>query len=90
MFAHWVDRQGVCGVTNGPAPGAIEAIEQGIELSQFHVGRLANQDNIGISILIEVGAMCILIGRQMLSLGFGMGNEHEGQVLRSMQDAELP
>ena len=90
MFAHWVDRQGVCGVTNVPAPGPIEAIEQGIELSQFHVEWLVNQDNIGIGILIEVGVMFIHIGSQMLALGLGMGNEHQGQVLRSMQDAELP
>ena len=62
MFAHWVDGQGFYGVTNVPAPGPIEAIEQGIELSQFHVDRLANQDNIGIGILIEIGVMFILIG----------------------------
>ncbi len=76
MFAHWVDRQGVCGVTNVPAPGPIEAIEQGIELSQFHVERLANQDNIGIGILIEVGVMFIQIGFQVLSLGFEIWGEH--------------
>ena len=90
MFAYWVDRQRFYGVTNVPAPGPIESIEQGIELPQFHVERLANQDNIGIGILIEVGIMFIQIGSQVLTLGFGMGNEHEGQVLRSMQDAELP
>jgi hypothetical protein len=48
MFADWADRQGFCGVTNVPAPGPIEPIEQGIELPQFHVERLVNQDNIGV------------------------------------------
>ena len=62
MFAHWVDGQGFYGVTNVPAPGPIEAIEQGIELSQFHVERLVNQDDIGIGVLIEVGVMAVLIG----------------------------
>ena len=90
MFAHWVDRQGVCGVTNVPAPGPIEAIEQGIELSQFHVERLANQDNIGIGILIEVGVMFIHIGFQVLAFGFEIGREHHGKVLGFVQDAELP
>ena len=40
----------------------VEPIEQGIELPQFHVERLVNQDNIGIGILIEVGVMFIPIG----------------------------
>ncbi len=90
MFAHWVDGQGFYGVTNVPAPGPIESIDQGIEFAQFHVERLVNQDNIGIGILIEGGIMFIQIGSQMLALGFGMGNEHHGQVIGSMQDAELP
>ena len=62
MFAHWVDGQGFYWVTNVPAPGPIEPIDQGIELPQFHVERLVNQDNIGIGILIEVGVMAVLIG----------------------------
>ena len=78
MFAHWVDRQGVCGVTNVPAPGPIEPVDQRIELPQFHVEWLANQDNIGICILIEVGVMFIQIGSQVLSLGFEIGEEHQG------------
>ena len=90
MFAHWVDGQGFYGVTNVPAPGPIESIDQRIELSQFHVEWLVNQDDIGIGILIEVGVVFIHIGSQMLALGFGMGNEHHGQVIGSMQDAELP
>ena len=90
MFAHRVDRKGFCGVTNVPAPGPIEPVDQGIELPPFHVERLVNQDNIGIGILIEVGIMFIHIGSQMLSLGFEIWGEHHGQVLRSMQDAELP
>ena len=90
MFAHWVDRQGFYGITDVLAPGPIEPIDQGIELPQFHVKGLVNQDNIGIGILIEVGVMFIHVGSQVLSLGFGMGNEHQGQVLRSMQDSKLP
>ena len=66
MFAHRVDRQGFYGVANVPAPGPIEAIEQGIEFAQSHVEGLVNQDNIGIGILIEIGVMFILIGYQVL------------------------
>ena len=90
MFAHWIDRQGFYGVTNVPAPGPIEPIEQGIELPQFHVERLVNQDNIGIGILIEVGVMFIQIGSQVLSFWLQIGNEHHGKVLGFVQDAELP
>ncbi len=89
MFAHWVDRQGFYRITNVPAPGPIEPIDQGIEFAQFHVKGLVNQDNIGIGILIEVGVMFIHIGSQMLALGLGMGNEHHGQVIGSMQDSKL-
>ena len=62
MFAHWVDGQEFYGVTNVPAPGPIESIDQGIEFAQFHVEWLVNQDDIGIGVLIEVGVMFILIG----------------------------
>jgi len=89
MFAHCVDGQGFYGVTNVPAPGPIESIDQGIEFAQFHVEWLVNQDNIGIGILVEVGVVFIHIGSQMLALGFGMGNEHHGQVIGSMQDSKL-
>ena len=64
MFAHWVDRQGFYWVANVPAPGPIEPIEQGIELPQFHVERLVNQDNIG------VGSHIPLIGEVVLSFWF--------------------
>ena len=67
MFAHWVDRQGFYGITNVPAPGPIEPIDQGIELAQFHIEWFPHQDNIGIGILIEVGVMFIHIGSQVLS-----------------------
>ena len=90
MFAHWVDGQGFYGVANVPAPGPIESIDQGIEFAQFHVEWLVNQDDIGIGVLIEVGIVAVDIGCQVLALGFGMGNEHHGQVIGSMQDAELP
>ena len=76
MFAHWVDRQGFYWVANVPAPGPIEPVDQGIELPQFHVEWLVNQDNIGIGILIEVGVMFIQIGFQVLSLGFEIWGEH--------------
>ena len=76
MFADWADRQGFCGVTNVPAPGPIESIDQGIEFAQFHVEWLVNQDDIGIGVLIEVGIVAVDIGCQVLSLGFEKGGEH--------------
>ena len=87
MFAHWVDRQGFYGVTNVPAPGPIESIDQGIEFAQFHVEWLMNQDNIWIGILIEVGVMFIHIGFQVLAFGFEIGREHHGQVLGFVRNA---
>ncbi len=76
MFAHWVDRQGFYRITNVPAPGPIESIDQGIEFAQFRVEWLVNQDDIGIGILIEVGIVAVDIGCQVLSLGFEKGGEH--------------
>ncbi len=89
MFAHWVDGQGFYGVTNVPAPGPIESIDQGIEFAQFHVERLVNQDNIGIGILIEVGVAVNHIGPPVLSFGFTIRNEHQGQVIGFVVNIQL-